>query len=320
MTEDIVDRRRELLFLYDVTDSNPNGDPDNENLPRMDLDGYNIVTDVRLKRTIRDYWLKTKHDDPKMQVLIRREIEMEKGNVLNMEDLVSKALQLKKDMKKEKKLIKIIEELPEIFIDLRCFGAAITVKGANYSFTGPVQFAIGRSLNKPIINSLTITTTFAAGEEKGAGTFGSFHVVDYSLIQFHGLICEQNAKETKMTKDDLKNLYEGLWFGTKLLNTRSKFNHIPRMLFSIVSKEKEFQIGGIDKLVSLAEEDGIKKITEAKIILKKLIDRLIQYKDRIEKIELLLGDDIQLYNDNEKIDDLKKFLEEKGFTVVNPLE
>jgi len=320
MTNEIVDRRRELLFLYDVTDSNPNGDPDNENLPRMDLDGYNIVTDVRLKRTIRDYWLKTKKDIPEMQVLVRRQIEEKNGSILSMENLVYDALNVDNKIDKKKLLLKIIKDLPEIFVDLRCFGAALTVKGANYSFTGPVQFAIGRSLNKPTISTHTITTTFSSGEEKGAGTFGSFHIVDYSLIQFHGLICEQNAKETKMTKDDLKNLFEGLWYGTKQLNTRSKFNHMPRLLLSVVSKEKEFQIGGLDKLLTLTEENGIKGITEAKINLKSLIERLIEYKGGIEKIELVTGDDLQLYDDKTKINDLGSYLEGKGFTVVNPLK
>ncbi len=320
MTNDIVDRRRELLFLYDVTDSNPNGDPDNENLPRMDLEGYNIVTDVRLKRTIRDYWLKTKQDKPNMQVLVQRKIEDKKGSILSMENLVYDALKETMKTDKTKLLLKIINDLPKIFIDIRCFGAALTVKGASHSFTGPMQFAIGKSLNKPTISTHTITTTFASGEDKGAGTFGAFHIVDYSLLIFHGLLCEQNAKATKMTESDLVNLYEGLWYGTKLLNTRSKFNHIPRLLLSVVSKEKEFQIGGLDKLVSLADENAITQITKAKIELKDLIKRLEEYKDNIEKIELLIGDDLQLQNGNTKIDDLEKYLKEKGFTVVNPLE
>lgn len=320
MTNDIVNRRRELLFLYDVTDSNPNGDPDNENLPRMDLDGYNIVTDVRLKRTIRDYWLKTKQDTANMQVLIRRVVEEKKGTILSMERLVHEALGENDKTDKVKLLLKIINDLPGIFIDIRCFGAALTVKGASHSFTGPMQFAIGKSLNKPTISTHTITTSFASGDDKGAGTFGAFHIVDYSLIQFHGLLCEQNAKATKMTKSDLISLYEGLWNGTKLLNTRSKFNHIPRLLLSVVSKEEQFQIGGLDRLVSLADENGVKQITEAKINLKNLIERLVEYKDSIEKIELITGDDLQLLNDSIKIDDLKKHLKDKGFTVVNPLE
>ncbi|MHA1126612.1 MAG: type I-B CRISPR-associated protein Cas7/Csh2 [Candidatus Heimdallarchaeota archaeon] len=321
MTNEIIDRRREMLFLYDVTDSNPNGDPDNENLPRMDLDGYNIVTDVRLKRTIRDYWLKTKHDNPNMQVLVRREVEEKKGTILTMENLVFDALKETSKTDKGKLLMKIMKELPKIFIDIRCFGATLTVKGANHSFTGPMQFAIGKSLNKPNISTHTITTTFASGEGKGAGAFGAFHIVDYSLLLFHGLLCEQNAKTTEMSENDLQNLYEGLWNGTKLLNTRSKFNHIPRLLLSVVSKEKEFQISGLDKLVSLIDiGKDVKKITDAKIQMKTFVDRLVEYKDNIEKIELVTGDDLQLYSADKKIDDFRKFLIDKGFSVINPLE
>ena len=320
MTDNIISRRRELLFLYDVTDSNPNGDPDNENLPRMDLEGYNIVTDVRLKRTIRDFWLKTKQDKPNMQVLVRREIKEKKGSILSMENLVFDALKESAKTEKVKLLVKIMNDLPKIFIDIRCFGAAITVKGANHSFTGPMQFAIGKSLNKPTISTHTITTTFASGEDKGAGTFGSFHIVDYSLILFHGVLCEQNAKASDMTEDDLQNLYEGLWLGTKLLNTRSKFNHIPRLMLSVVSKDKEFQIGGLDKLISLVDENNIKAIKDAIIQLKELVNRLVEYKANIEKIELITGDDLQLLCDTTKIDDLGKYLTDKGFKVEKLLK
>ncbi|MHA1308429.1 MAG: type I-B CRISPR-associated protein Cas7/Csh2 [Candidatus Heimdallarchaeota archaeon] len=319
MTKEIVDKRREILFLYDVTESNPNGDPDNENLPRMDYKGYNIVTDVRLKRTIRDYWIKTKKEEENNQVLVRREIELKEGTVLSMENLVHMALGLKKDATKKGLLEKIILKLPDIFLDLRCFGAAITVKGASHSFTGATQFGIGHSLNKPNISTHTITTTFASGEQKAAGTFGTFHVVDYSLILFHGLLCEKNAEQNKMTDDDLKLLYEGLWNGTKMLNTRSKFNHIPRLLLSVVSKEKEFQIGGLDRLIKIEKEEMVSSIKEAKILLTELLQRLEEYKEQIDSLEVFVGDDLQLFDKDEMIKDLAEHLKKSGFKVNNPL-
>lgn len=79
---ELVKNRSEILFLYDVTDANPNGDPVDENKPRIDEEtGINIVTDVRLKRTIRDYL----HEYKKRDVFIR-EIKDEKGNLKTKED------------------------------------------------------------------------------------------------------------------------------------------------------------------------------------------------------------------------------------------
>lgn len=287
--------RREILFLYDVKDSNPNGDPDDNNRPRMDEKGFNIVTDVRLKRTIRDYWLNTLKGEEGFNILIRKELSSEGGSIKTMEDLVLDALDIDKGKLAEKKnkeyirsvLGKILTELPKIFIDTRCFGAAVTVKNANQSHTGPIQFSIGRSLNKPQINSYTITTTFASGEEKGAGTFGEFHGVDYSLILFHGIACEYTAIKTGMSEDDLKKVYQGLWFGTKLLNTRSKFNHNPRMIIEIISKENEFQIGGLDNCIKCDPVENVESNKDLIIDLNEFIDNINKFKDQISMINVI---------------------------------
>ena len=81
-----IEKRRELIFIYTVRDANPNGDPDDENRPRMDMDGYNIVTDVRLKRTIRDF-LATSGES----ILIDRKFDTE-GNILNIEKLITEKM------------------------------------------------------------------------------------------------------------------------------------------------------------------------------------------------------------------------------------
>ncbi|MHA1228740.1 MAG: type I-B CRISPR-associated protein Cas7/Csh2 [Candidatus Hodarchaeales archaeon] len=301
-------KRRELLFLYDVRDANPNGDPDDGNRPRMDEDGYNIVTDVRLKRTIRDYWIQKYSEEPGMSVLVRRELHPESGDLQTMENLISGALdldtnQIKEDTDYRKKaVIKIAEETPKAFLDVRAFGAAITVKKANWSHVGTVQFAIGRSLNRPQVNTYTITTTFASGEEKSAGTFGEFHGVDYSLIRFHGIVCEYTAKKVGFNAKDLILLFEGLWNGTKLLNTRSKFNHVPRLLLSVVSKENAFQIGDIDQLVTLSETDEIKSIKDACLDVTDLVKILNNHKEHIDKIEYLVDPEITFVLNGQKTD------------------
>ncbi|MDH5646223.1 MAG: type I-B CRISPR-associated protein Cas7/Csh2, partial [Candidatus Heimdallarchaeota archaeon] len=256
MTNELKNRR-EIVFLYDVKDANPNGDPDDSNRPRTDKDNYNIVTDVRLKRTIRDYWLSRYGEQQGKGILVKK-FENEGGNLSSMADLITRALNLPESINKEQSgeiKSRIRSEVPANFIDVRFFGAAITLKGANVSITGPTQFGIGRSLNKPRITTHTITTTFSSGEDKQAGTFGETHVVEYSIIAFPGIVSETSAKDTHLSDDDLNSLWEGLWYGTKELNTRSKFNHNPRLLLSVVSKPNEFQIGGLSRLLSIDDEN-----------------------------------------------------------------
>ncbi len=318
-----ISKRREFLFLYDVRDANPNGDPDDGNRPRMDNEGFNIITDVRLKRTIRDYWLKSYQGQSGKEVLIRRELHPESGNLLSMENLVLQAMNIDAEKLKDSKakeyrkeaVLKIAQELTNVFLDVRTFGGAITVKNANYSHTGAVQFAIGRSLNHPNIKSYTITTTFASGEDKGAGTFGEFHGVDYSLIRFHGIACEYTAEQTGFNEDDLKLLYEGMWNGTKLLNTRSKFNHLPRLILTVVSKEKAFQIGDLDRKISMNEKDNINDVSQVKVDITPLINSLKDYSDNIDKVEVLSDGVITYIADGKETSDVKGLLESTGINI-----
>jgi len=133
----MIKNRQEILFLYDVTDANPNGDPLDENKPRIDEEtGINIVTDVRLKRTIRDYLYDYKgFDGSNGKDIFVREIESEKGGI--------------KDGKaRAKDFNENVDEILQKAIDIRLFGGVIPLDKASITFTGPVQFNMGRSLNK----------------------------------------------------------------------------------------------------------------------------------------------------------------------------
>ena len=87
-----IKNRCEIIFIYDVLRSNPNGDPDDGNRPRMDEQGYNIVSDVRLKRTIRDYWINQAQND--RRVLIKQQFKDDKKTVMSMRDIVAKELNI----------------------------------------------------------------------------------------------------------------------------------------------------------------------------------------------------------------------------------
>jgi CRISPR-associated protein Csh2 len=282
-----IEKRRELIFLYSVKDANPNGDPDDENRPRTDINGYNIVSDVRLKRTIRDYLI-----DKKESILIKREFS-DDDEIKNMSDLITDTLDDKPTRDK------ILNEIPKKYLDVRLFGLTATVADANCSITGPVQFSIGKSLNVPNINTHAITSVMSAGEKKGGGAMGTFHVVDYSLIAFEGVVCPNLARFTDLSLEDLEKLYRAMWWGTKTLNTRTKFNHLPQLLISVNSKNKEFLIGDLAYQLEIKGE-----APNYTVVLDDFIERIKKFvtdnKAPIESVDYYQDPDLVLsYEENE---------------------
>ncbi|MCD6371667.1 MAG: type I-B CRISPR-associated protein Cas7/Csh2 [Candidatus Aenigmarchaeota archaeon] len=291
----IIKNRSEILFLYDVTYANPNGDPMEENKPRIDEEtGINIVTDVRLKRTMRDYFLTLIESGDirfKEQDVFIKEIVKEDGTQKTREERIE---ELKiKNKEDEKKLL-------EKYIDLRLFGATIALKGKardekgrSITWTGPVQFRFGRSLHRVVIDTLPGTTVMPSKEEVTRGTFIETHVVPYSLICFYGIINENAARTTGLTENDVGLLIEGMWNGTKNLITRSKAGQMPRFLMRVVYKEKNFHIGDLDKMIKLRttmDEEKVRDISEVKIDISELVSILRKYKDKIEKVEFKSDD------------------------------
>jgi len=270
---DVLTSRHEILFLYDVKDSNPNGDPIDENKPRIDEEtGVNIVTDVRLKRTIRDYL----HDNKKMEVFVR-EVKKEDGNLKTKEDRLD-------DLQ-----INSPEDLINKCIDIRLFGATAAIKERTITFTGPVQFKFGRSLHRVKLDYVKGTTVMPSKEARKQGTFTEVYTLPYSLIVFHGIANENAARYTQMTSQDYELLMEAIWNGTKNLISRSKFGQMPRLLLDIEYKDPNFHIGDLDKLVSLKTEvpdESIRDVTDFTVNVLPLLEALQKEKDKIQAIRL----------------------------------
>jgi len=287
---ELVKNRSEILFLYDVTDANPNGDPVDENKPRIDEEtSVNIVTDVRLKRTIRDYL----HEYKKQDIFIR-EIRDEKGNLKTKEDRL-------KDFKNDP------EAVIERCIDIRLFGATTAVEDQTMALTGPVQFKYGRSLHKIDVTYIKGTTVMPSAAEKRQGTFTERYILPYSLIAFYGIVNENAAENQKMklTEGDVSLMLEGIWNGTKNLISGSKFGQVPRLLMQVLYKEKKnFYIGELDKRISKISDkndEAIRSITDLKIDITDLIKALSDHKDKIEKIRLKVDDRIMFIKDRQDI-------------------
>ncbi len=275
----MIKNRQEILFLYDVTDANPNGDPLDDNKPRIDEEtGINIVTDVRLKRTIRDYLYSYKgYDGSNGKDIFVRELESEKVSG-GIKDGKARARDFKENL----------DEILDKAIDIRLFGGVIPLDKASITFTGPVQFNMGRSLNKVNLKHIKGTGAFASEDGKAQKTFREEYIIPYSLIGFHGIVNENAAKETKLTDEDVGLMDEAIWNGTKNLITRSKMGHMPRLLLRVVYKaEQNFFIGDLQNKIEInfdMAEEKLRTIKDFSIKMDDLVNELVLYKDKVEKV------------------------------------
>ncbi len=309
-----IKNRSEILFLYDVTNANPNGDPVDENKPRIDEEtGKNIVTDVRLKRTIRDY-LK----DFKGKEIFVREISDEEGNIQDAKQRAEDFLRDSSGEKIEKSKIKLGEMKSLIndnilrdCIDVRLFGVTLpieksTKEKSSITHTGPVQFKMGSSLHRVNLQYIKGTGAFASGKEREQKTFREEYFLSYSLIAFWGVANENAAKETRLTEEDMTFLLDGIWNGTKNLISRSKAGQMPRLLLRVVYKEGNFHIGDLDKMVRLVkkeekEDEALRDISEVSLDLTELAEVLSKNRDKIERIDYKVDERVSiLYGDTEK--------------------
>ncbi|NLM96553.1 MAG: type I-B CRISPR-associated protein Cas7/Csh2 [Halanaerobiaceae bacterium] len=299
----VIKNRSELLFLYDVTDSNPNGDPIDENKPRIDEEtGNNFVTDVRLKRTIRDYL----HDYRGEEIFIL-ELRDEDGTL--------------KDKEARLDAFKDNSELLKKCVDVRLFGATTAVKNRIMTLTGPVQFKYGRSLHRVNMTYVKGTTVMPSKESKKQGTFTERYVLPYSLIAFYGIINENAAinQGIDLTEEDIQLLLDGMWNGTKNLISNSKTGQMPRLLLRVIYREKNYHLGELDKrvrFISEKQDEEIRDIEDGKLEVTGLVNALKDNREKILGIEYKLDDRLQIVHDGEKAC-LKELLSEFGLVEIN---
>jgi CRISPR-associated protein Csh2 len=207
-------KRREYLFIYTVKDANPNGDPLDANHPRFDEEsGQIMVSDVRIKRTIRDQWLR------------------EGENVFV--DGEAKTLNSRVDELKKEFDVKTGRDALAQCIDTRLFGVTFALNKESFSWTGPVQFKWGRSLHKAESKLIQGTAAFATKEGSEQRSFRNEYIVPFATIAVYGIANQYASRQTGATDDDLNSLSNALWGGTINLITRSKIGHAPKMLLEI---------------------------------------------------------------------------------------
>ena len=214
-----IKNRYDFVILFDVENGNPNGDPDAGNMPRVDPEtGYGLVTDVCLKRKIRNYVETVKEDDPGYRIYIKDQVPLQRSDAEALQYLgVSKDLKAAK--KDDPELDRKIRDfMCQNFFDIRTFGAVMTtfVKGALNcgQVRGPVQLGFARSIDPIMPQEVTITrvaiTTEADAEKKGT-EMGRKYIVPYALYRAEGFISANLARKvTGFSEEDLQLLWQAI--------------------------------------------------------------------------------------------------------------
>jgi CRISPR-associated protein Csd2 len=215
-----IAHRYEFVYLFDVTNGNPNGDPDAGNLPRQDPEtNRGLVTDVCLKRKIRNYVSLSKGDEPGHAIYMA-----EKAVLNDQHALGRKAVGLDKESKDElKKLPKDEAKAREItawmcanFFDIRSFGAVMTTGINAGQVRGPVQMAFATSIDPVLpmevaITRMAVTTAEEADKQSGDNrTMGRKHIIPYGLYRAHGFVSAKLAERTGFGDADLQLLWQAL--------------------------------------------------------------------------------------------------------------
>lgn len=274
----------EMLFIYDAQMCNPNGDPDEENRPRMDYPTQrNLVSDVRLKRYVRDFL-----QEQGYELYIRKG---DAGETVNATQRIAAVLGQEKAAKLSKEdLDKIVERL----IDVRLFGATIPVKiegtkGQSVAFTGPVQFNWGYSLNRVyLLDTKSITSHFSSEAGREQGTIGKDYRVKYSLVAFHGIVSGYNARNTKLKSGDIDLLDQALLKAIPLHATRSKVGQEPRLYIRVEYNNDGFILGDLRKWVKYSpqgdkKDEEVFSVDDVKLDITALVEKLNEHSGNIQQ-------------------------------------
>lgn len=209
---EIIKNRYEFVILFDVENGNPNGDPDAGNMPRIDAEtGYGIVTDVCIKRKIRNYVEVVKEDCKGYKIYVKE------GAVLN-EQHETAYIELNLDPKNEKESKENREPLRTFmcknFFDVRAFGAVMTTKVNCGQVRGPIQINFARSIDPIVAQEVTITrmaVTTKKDAENKTNEMGRKHIVPYALYKTEGYISANIARKTTgFSEEDLELLWEAI--------------------------------------------------------------------------------------------------------------
>ena len=219
-----IQNRYEFVYLFDVTNGNPNGDPDAGNMPRLDPDSSRgLVTDVCLKRKVRNFVELTEGDKARYDIYVKEKSVLNLQNKRAYDDLKIKP-EPKKLPKDKNEAAKITAWMCNNYFDVRTFGAVMTTEVNCGQVRGPVQLAFAKSEDPVIplevsITRMAVTTEKEAEAQSGDNrTMGRKHIVPYGLYRAHGFVSANLAQKLAngpfegagFSDDDLNKLWQAL--------------------------------------------------------------------------------------------------------------
>lgn len=315
-----VENRSEIIFAYDAVDANPNGNPlSGSDEPRIDTQTQQcVVTDVRLKRYIRDQL-----DDDGHGIFIRSAKD-EEGNAPTREAMMKSVVDVDspEDVSED-----IFDEFLAHGLDARMFGATLAISTDEDNgddgddplaraiashipshLTGPIQFSPGRSINSVVINEEYNSLTSVIGTQEGKREGGydlDDNRIKYGFITFHGRVDEHGAKNTNLSVEDVARLDTTCWRAIKNQTTsRSKMGQEPRLYIRVEYDGGGFHIGDLHNALTIdrdhSEPDAeMRNIRDVVLSLDELHEALSDHSHRIDTIHVNAGNVVEFSHNGE---------------------
>ncbi|MFX0559026.1 CRISPR-associated protein [Tepidibacillus infernus] len=285
----VVKQNSDFIFAFEAVMTNPNGDPDQENKPRMDYETSTVlVSDARRKRDIRDF-LKEKGFPIFVDTLADKKVPMDKmfeevynqwlGDQTQLDELldgddqlaqlwkeleldgIKTYAELSEKIKKDKKKKELISDVNNLFltqiikkslIDIRLFGSAMAVGDVTRTYTGSVQITWGYSLHPAeLVKSNTITSIM----NDDSSTFGKKHKLYYALVAHYGTVNKFSARNTGMTEEDRDLFRKSLVQGMMANQTDSKQGQAPLFYLEVIYNPNfDGYLGDLRRFLKVSEQ------------------------------------------------------------------
>ncbi len=250
-------KRHEFVLLFDVKDGNPNGDPDAGNMPRVDPETMQgLVTDVALKRKVRDYVTLVKQNAEGYKIFIQSEAAL---NALIAE--VAEEVGAEKKSKRADKNLQ--QQMLKRYYDIRMFGAVMSTGDYNAGqVRGPLQMTFARSMDPVLPLELTITRQARTTEERmesGQTEMGKKPLVPYGLYRAHGFFNPYLAEQTGVSAGDLELFWDALMrlFDFDRSAARGEMNVRGLVVFTHENKKGNAPAHRLFELVEVRKNDGV---------------------------------------------------------------
>lgn len=207
-----IQNRYEFVYFFDVTNGNPNGDPDAGNMPRLDPESSKgLVTDVSLKRKIRNFIQLSEENAPGYDIYVQEKsvLNLQNKKAYDALDIKPEAKKLPKDQQKAKE---VTDWMCANFFDVRAFGAVMTTEVNSGQVRGPLQLAFAKSIDPIIPLEISITRMAVTNEKdlEKERTMGRKHIVPYGLYRVHGFVSAKLAEKTGFSDADLEKVWKSL--------------------------------------------------------------------------------------------------------------